>query len=99
MNWILLQAFFKQTEIPNNSPDIFNAVQRIKRVCKILEVCVNQMSVVETMTPLDFLDFQRFAASSIWFPKYPIQNYRSQVRSCLRTAFWEGLLPFAIKYR
>lgn len=54
----IVADIFKQKEIPNNSPDIFNAVQRIKRVCKILEVCVNQMSVVETMTPLDFLDFR-----------------------------------------
>lgn len=49
---------FKQKEIPNNSPDIYTAVHRIERVCKILEVCVQQMGVIETMTPLDFLDFR-----------------------------------------
>jgi tryptophan 2,3-dioxygenase len=54
----IVAGIFKQVEIPNNSPDIFNAVHRIKRVCKILEACVNQMSIVETMTPLDFLDFR-----------------------------------------
>lgn len=54
----VVSDIFRQKEIPNNSPDIFNAVHRIKRVCKILEVCVQQMSVMETMTPLDFLDFR-----------------------------------------
>lgn len=49
---------FRKEEIPNNSPDIYNAVHRIERVCKILEVCVQQMSIIETMTPLDFLDFR-----------------------------------------
>jgi tryptophan 2,3-dioxygenase len=49
---------FKQKEIPANAPDIYNAVHRIERVCKILELAVQQMSVIETMTPLDFLDFR-----------------------------------------
>lgn len=49
---------FKQKEISNNSPDIYNAVHRIERVCKILELCVQQMTIIETMTPLDFLDFR-----------------------------------------
>jgi tryptophan 2,3-dioxygenase len=54
----IVRSIFKQDSIPNNSPDIYNSVHRIKRVCEILEVCVNQMSVIETMTPLDFLDFR-----------------------------------------
>ncbi|MDI9319772.1 MAG: tryptophan 2,3-dioxygenase family protein [Phycisphaerales bacterium] len=54
----IVANIFRQSEIPNNSPDIFNAVHRIKRVCKILELCVHKMSIIETMTPLDFLDFR-----------------------------------------
>ncbi len=54
----IVGEIFKQKEISNNSPDIYNVVHRIKRVCTILEVCVQQMSVVESMTPLDFLDFR-----------------------------------------
>jgi len=51
-------AVFKQPNIQNNTPDIYNCVHRLKRVCSILEVAVSQMSVLETMTPLDFLDFR-----------------------------------------
>ncbi len=54
----VIRDVFKQTNIPNNSPDIYNSVHRIKRICKILEVAVMQMSIMETMTPLDFLDFR-----------------------------------------
>ncbi len=54
----VVRDIFKQESIPNNSPDIFNSVHRLNRVCKILEIAVMQMNVMETMTPLDFLDFR-----------------------------------------
>lgn len=54
----VIRDIFKQDEIPNNSPDIYNTVHRIKRVCSILDIAVSQMTVMETMTPLDFLDFR-----------------------------------------
>jgi tryptophan 2,3-dioxygenase len=54
----IIRGIFKQPNIPNNSPDIYNSVHRLQRVCRILEVTVSQMSVIETMTPLDFLDFR-----------------------------------------
>ncbi len=54
----IVREIFQQPDIPNSSPDIYNSVHRIKRVCRILDVAVMQMSVLETMTPLDFLDFR-----------------------------------------
>lgn len=54
----IIRKIFKQDEIPNNSPDIYNTVHRIKRICTILGIAVEQMSVMETMTPLDFLEFR-----------------------------------------
>ena len=54
----IIRGIFKQPNIHNNAPDIYNTVHRLKRVCRILEVAVSQMSVLETMTPLDFLDFR-----------------------------------------
>lgn len=49
---------FRQPNIHNNTPDIYNSVHRLKRICSILEIAVLQMGVLETMTPLDFLDFR-----------------------------------------
>lgn len=54
----IVRNIFKQDIIPNNSPDIYNSVHRIKRICAILEVAVQQMTIMETMTPLDFLEFR-----------------------------------------
>ncbi len=54
----IIRKVFRQTSIANSSPDIYNSVHRLKRICRILEIAVNQMTVMETMTPLDFLDFR-----------------------------------------
>jgi tryptophan 2,3-dioxygenase len=54
----IVRRIFKQPNIHNNAPDMYNSVHRLKRVCKIFEVAVDQISILETMTPLDFLDFR-----------------------------------------
>lgn len=54
----IVRNIFKQDSIPNSSPGIYNSVHRLKRICEILQISVQQMSVLETMTPLDFLDFR-----------------------------------------
>ncbi len=54
----IVQQIFRQDNIQNNAPDIYNSVHRLKRICGILNIAVSQMSVLETMTPLDFLDFR-----------------------------------------
>ena len=54
----IIREIFKQPNVADNSPDIFNANSRLKRVVKILELLVAQISIIETMTPLDFLDFR-----------------------------------------
>lgn len=54
----VVRNVFKQDVIQDNSPDIYNAVHRLKRVGRILEIAVSQLAILETMTPLDFLDFR-----------------------------------------
>jgi tryptophan 2,3-dioxygenase len=54
----IVRDIFKQPNIHDNTPDIYNSVHRLKRICSILEVAVQQMGILETMTPLDFLDFR-----------------------------------------
>lgn len=54
----IVRNIFRQENIHNNTPDVYNSLHRLKRVCSILEVTVMQMGVLETMTPLDFLDFR-----------------------------------------
>jgi tryptophan 2,3-dioxygenase len=54
----IVRDVFLQPELPNNSPDIYNVVHKLKRVCTILNLLVDQLGIMETMTPLDFLDFR-----------------------------------------
>lgn len=44
--------------IQDNSPDLFVVNHRLKRVVTIAHVLVDQINILETMTPLDFLDFR-----------------------------------------
>lgn len=49
---------FSAPEVKDNSPALNTVVHRISRVIEILKVLVQQINVIETMTPLDFLDFR-----------------------------------------
>jgi len=54
----IIREVFLQDAIEDNQPHLYGSVHRLKRVIAILEVLVSQMGVLETMTPLDFLDFR-----------------------------------------
>ena len=54
----LVRNIFVQDRINENSPDMSNAVYKLKRIVKILELLNQQVSVLETMTALDFLEFR-----------------------------------------
>ena len=54
----LVRNIFIRDRINDNSDDMSRVVQRLKRVVKILELINQQVSVLETMTALDFLEFR-----------------------------------------
>ena len=56
----LARNIFVQDKINENSPDMSNAVYKLKRIVKILELLNQQVSVLETMTALDFLEFRNY---------------------------------------
>ncbi len=47
-----------KSAIDDNSTDLQTVVHRLKRVTTILKILVQQIDILETMTPLDFLDFR-----------------------------------------
>ncbi|MEY3343936.1 MAG: hypothetical protein RL090_1620 [Bacteroidota bacterium] len=53
-----IHGIFKKNSINDNDPDLYKATHRMKRISTILDVAVHQISIMETMTPLDFLDFR-----------------------------------------
>jgi tryptophan 2,3-dioxygenase len=56
----LVRNIFVRDRINDNSDDMSRVVHRLKRVVKILELINQQVSVLETMTALDFLEFRNF---------------------------------------
>ncbi|MCB0769614.1 MAG: hypothetical protein KDC00_04320 [Flavobacteriales bacterium] len=51
-------GMFADKHVDDNGGELNIAVHRLQRVKTILDVLVHQMDVMETMTPLDFLDFR-----------------------------------------
>src|SRR5574339_1195677 len=54
----LVRNIFIHGRINDNADDMSRAVHRLQRVVKILELINQQVSVLETMTALDFLEFR-----------------------------------------
>jgi tryptophan 2,3-dioxygenase len=54
----LVRHIFIRGRINDNSDDLSKAVQKLKRIGKILELINQQVNVLETMTALDFLEFR-----------------------------------------
>src|SRR5690606_24092497 len=44
--------------VNDNSPELQTVVHRLSRTVTILKVLVHQIDIMETMTPMDFLDFR-----------------------------------------
>jgi tryptophan 2,3-dioxygenase len=54
----LVRHIFIRDRINDNSDDLSRVVQKLKRIGKILELINQQVSILETMTALDFLEFR-----------------------------------------
>ena len=53
-----VMEIFKHNKVDDNGGELNIAVHRLQRVKTILDVLVHQWEIIETMTPLDFLDFR-----------------------------------------
>ncbi|MBP6827037.1 MAG: tryptophan 2,3-dioxygenase [Saprospiraceae bacterium] len=59
-----------QQVINDNSPDLQTIVHRLSRIETILKVAVHQIDIMETMTPMDFLDFRDFLRPASGFQSW-----------------------------
>ncbi len=53
-----IMSVFKKEKIDDNSEDLNLVRHRLNRIIKILELLTQQVTLLETMTPLDFLEFR-----------------------------------------
>ncbi len=51
-------GILSKPELNDNSPELQTVVHRLNRMVTILRLLVHQIDVMETMTPMDFLDFR-----------------------------------------
>lgn len=51
-------AIMQKPSLNDNSPELQTVVHRLSRSVSILKLLVQQIDVMETMTPMDFLDFR-----------------------------------------
>lgn len=58
---------FSKEKINDNSEDMNLVLHRLKRVHKIMELCNQQVTVLDTMTPLDFLEFRNLLTPASGF--------------------------------
>ncbi len=66
----IVHRIFTSQQISDNAPDMQIAVHRLKRIATILKVLVHQIDILETMTPLDFLDFRNMLRPASGFQSY-----------------------------
>jgi len=48
----------RKPALNDNSPELQTVVHRLNRISTILRVLIHQIDILETMTPMDFLDFR-----------------------------------------
>ena len=51
-------GIMRKPSLNDNSPELQTVVHRLNRIATILRVLVHQIDIMETMTPMDFLDFR-----------------------------------------
>jgi tryptophan 2,3-dioxygenase len=59
-----------KASMDDNSAELQTVVHRLQRVATILKVLVQQIDIIETMTPLDFLDFRDMLRPASGFQSY-----------------------------
>jgi tryptophan 2,3-dioxygenase len=63
----------------DNSPDLQIVVRRLNRCVTILRVLVHQIDIMETMTPMDFLDFRDMLRPASGFQSWQFKELEAKL--------------------
>jgi tryptophan 2,3-dioxygenase len=72
-------AIMNQPAMNDNSPELQTVVHRLKRTIKILQVLVHQIDIMETMTPMDFLDFRDMLRPASGFQSWQFKELEAKL--------------------
>jgi tryptophan 2,3-dioxygenase len=65
-----IAGIMSRPQINDNSSELQTVVHRLGRIDTILKVAVHQIDILETMTPMDFLDFRDFLRPASGFQSW-----------------------------
>lgn len=91
-----VREIFDKDKVADNQ--IHTATSRLDRVGEILKILINQMTVIETMTPLDFMDFRDFLLPASGFQSVQFRLFETalglkfEFRSDVEKGFFDSRL-------
>jgi tryptophan 2,3-dioxygenase len=69
----------KKPAMNDNSPELQTVVHRLNRMVIILRVLVHQIDILETMTPMDFLDFRDILRPASGFQSWQFKELEAKL--------------------
>lgn len=72
-------GIMRQPALNDNSPELQTIVHRLSRCVTILRVLVHQVDIMETMTPMDFLDFRDMLRPASGFQSWQFKELEAKL--------------------
>jgi tryptophan 2,3-dioxygenase len=72
-------AIMAKPSLNDNSPELQTVVHRLNRCVTILRVLVHQIDIMETMTPMDFLDFRDMLRPASGFQSWQFKQLEAKL--------------------
>jgi tryptophan 2,3-dioxygenase len=72
-------AIMAKPALNDNSPELQTVVHRLNRCITILRVLVHQIDIMETMTPMDFLDFRDILRPASGFQSWQFKQLEAKL--------------------
>jgi tryptophan 2,3-dioxygenase len=69
----------KRPALNDNSPELQTVVHRLSRIATILRVLIHQIDIMETMTPMDFLDFRDMLRPASGFQSWQFKQLEAKL--------------------
>lgn len=74
-----IAAIMGRPALNDNSPELQTVVHRLHRCITILRVLVHQIDIMETMTPMDFLDFRDMLRPASGFQSWQFKQLEAKL--------------------
>ena len=72
-------AIMEKPALNDNSPELQTVVHRLNRLATIVRVLVQQVDILETMTPMDFLDFRDMLRPASGFQSWQFKELEAKL--------------------